>query len=389
MPCLTPVVPIRRLGRQDDVMRVLKPEAAQDRKDKILNWVVYNYVSTGRPVSSELIASEGRFNVSSATIRNILKELEETGYLFQAHTSGGRIPSDRGYRAYVDNVLRLQKLAVTEKARVEDDYERRVEQLDGFLKHTSRMLADMSKWAGFVISADMDKDSLKRLDLISLGPKSVLSVLFAHSGIMKHAAFSLDKVIEKSALRTLTVKLNKRLKDLPVADIPRVIWKEFSHKSAGSGQDELLKKLSDYFANLAKNDDLLYFEGLNRIYENIEADNFEDIRNVARLLEEKDKFSGMLRERLRDCSLKSRALTGPDERKHLVDVTIGSENAIKEFKNFSLVSSSYCVNDKAVGLVGILGYKRMEYPRMISIVDNVSSMVEEMLGEWEGMDFEE
>ena len=99
-------------------MRVLKPEVAQDRKDKILNWVVYNYVSTGRPVSSELIAEEGRFSVSSATIRNILKELEETGYLYQAHTSGGRIPSDKGYRAYVDNVLRLQRLAVSEKERL-------------------------------------------------------------------------------------------------------------------------------------------------------------------------------------------------------------------------------------------------------------------------------
>ncbi|HAH31142.1 MAG TPA: heat-inducible transcription repressor HrcA [Elusimicrobia bacterium] len=372
-------------------MRVLKPEAARDRKDKILNWVVYNYVSTGRPVSSELIASEGRFNVSSATIRNILKELEETGYLFQAHTSGGRIPSDRGYRAYVDNILRLQKLAVIEKERVEDDYERRVEQLDGFLKHTSQMLADMSKWAGFVVSADMDQDSVKRLDLISLGPKSVLSVLFAHSGVMKHAAFSLEKTIEKSALRSLSIKLNRRLKDLPVADIPGIIWKEFQRKPSGSGQDELLKKLADYFTNLAKNEDQLYFEGLNRIYENIEADNFEDIRSVARLLEEKDRFSGMLRERLRDCAIKSRAMaiTGPDERKHLVDVTIGSENSVKEFKNFSLVSSSYCVNNKAIGLVGILGYKRMEYPRMISIVDNVSSMVEDMLGEWEGMDFEE
>jgi len=367
-------------------MRVLKPEAAQDRKDKILNWVVYNYVSTGRPVSSELIASEGRFNVSSATIRNVLKELEDAGYLFQAHTSGGRIPSDKGYRAYVDNVLRLQKLAVSEKTRVEEDCERRVEQLDGFLKHTSKMLADMSKWAGFVISPDMDQDSLKRLDFISLGPKSVLSVLFAHSGIMKHAAFSLEKAVEKGALKALAAKLNKRLKDMPMADIPRVMWKEFAHKSADPGQEELLKKLSDYFVNLAKNDDLLYFEGLNRIYENIEADNYEDIRSVARLLEQKDKFSGMLRERLRDCSQKTRALTVPEERRHLVDVTIGSENAIKEFKNFSLVSSSYCVNDKTVGLVGILGYKRMEYPRMISIVDNVSSMVEDILGEWDDMD---
>jgi len=369
-------------------MRVLKPEVAQDRKAKILNWVIYNYVSTGRPVSSELIAEEGKFNVSSATIRNILKELESDGYLYQPHTSGGRIPSDKGYRAYVDNILHLQRLAVSEKDRLEHEYERREEQLDGFLKHTSRMLADMSKWAGFVMSADMDLDSVKRLDLLSMGPKSVLSVIFAHSGIIKHAAFTLEHSADKGAVKTLSRLLNKRLKDLPIADLPQIIFKEFLVKEKDKGLEELLKKLVEYFRGLSKSDDALYLEGLSRIYSNLEDGNVEDLRNIARLLEEKDRFSGLLRERLRDCAIKSKALAAPGKR-HLVDVTIGSENSIKEFKNFSLVSSSYCMNDKAVGLVGILGYKRMEYPRMISLVDTVSSMMEDMLGEWDKIDFEE
>jgi heat-inducible transcriptional repressor len=369
-------------------MRVLKPEIAQDRKEKILNWVVYNYVSTGKPVSSDAIAAKGGFNVSSATIRNILKELEDGGYLFQTHTSGGRIPSDKGYRVYVDNITRLQKLAAAEKSRVEDEHERRIEQLDGFLKHTSKIISDMSHCAGFVISADMQDDAVKRLDLISLGPKSVLSVLFAHSGVMKHAAFSLERSIEKSVLSVLSRRLNRRLKDAPVTDVSRILWKEFLNKASGSEQ-ELLKKLVEYFSNIVRSSDQVYLEGLGRIYENMESGDIEDMRSIARLLEEKEKFSGMLRERLRDCSGKSAALALTGAGKHIVDVTIGSENNIKEFKNFSLVSSSYCVNDKAVGLVGILGYKRMEYPRMISIVDSVSSMVEQMLSEWEKMGLED
>ena len=369
-------------------MRVLKPEIAQDRKEKILNWVVYNYVSTGKPVSSDIIAAKGGFNVSSATIRSILKELEETGYLFQTHTSGGRIPSDKGYRVYVDNITRLQKLAAAEKERVEDEYERRIEQLDGFLKHTSKVISDMSHCAGFVISADIQEDSVKRLDLISLGPKSVLSVLFVHSGIMKHASFSLDKTLEKGAVRSLSMKLNKRLKDALVADAAGIVWKEFLQKTDGQ-ERELLKKLVDYLANMARNPDQVYLEGLSRIYENMESGDIEDMRNIAKMLEEKEKFSQMLRERLKDCAGKSKALTAPGAKKHIVNVTIGSENNIKEFKNFSLVSSSYCMNDKAVGLVGILGYKRMEYPKMISIVDSVSSMVEQILSDWEKIDLED
>jgi heat-inducible transcriptional repressor len=369
-------------------MRVLKPEIAQDRKEKILNWVVYNYVSNGKPVSSDVVAAKGGFNVSSATIRNILKELEDGGYLIQTHTSGGRIPSDKGYRAYVDNITRLQKLAVAEKARVEDEYDRRIEQLDGFLKHTSRIISDMSHCAGFVISADIQDDAVKRLDLIGLSPKSVLSVLFAHSGVMKHAAFSLEGPIDKSALGSLSRKLNKRLKDAQVSDVSRVIWKEFLNGASGA-ERELLKKLVEYFANMIKDSDQVYLEGLGRIYENMESGDIDDMRNIARVLDEKEKFSDMLRERLRDCAGKSGALALSGAGKHIVDVTIGSENNIKEFKNFSLVSSSYCINDKAVGLVGILGYKRMEYPKMISIVDSVSSMVEQMLSEWEKMDLED
>jgi heat-inducible transcriptional repressor len=369
-------------------MRVLKPEVAQDRKEKILNWVVYNYVSTGRPVSSELIAEEGRFNVSSATIRNILKELETEGYLVQPHTSGGRVPSDKGYRAYVNNIQRMQQLAATEKDRLEREYDRRVEQLDGFLKHTSKMLSDMSQWAGFVMSADMDMDSVKRLDLISMGPKSVLSVMFAHSGLIKHAAFSLDHAADKAAVRSLSVRLNRRLKDMPLNDLPQVIFKEFLSREKDKGLEELLKKLVEYFRGLAKNEDALYLEGLSRIFSNLEGGSMEDMRNIARLLEEKERFSALLRERLRESAVKTKALAEPGKR-HIVDVTIGSENSIKEFKNFSLVSSSYCMNDKAVGLVGILGYKRMEYPRMISLVDTVSTMMEDMLGEWEKLDLEE
>ena len=369
-------------------MRVLKPEVAQDRKDKILNWVVYNYVSTGRPVSSELIAEEGKFSVSSATIRNILKELEETGYLYQPHTSGGRIPSDKGYRAYVDNIQRMQRMAAGEKEHLEAEYDRRIEQLDGFLKHTSRMLADMSKWAGFVMSADINLDSVKRLDLLSMGPKSVLSVMFAHSGLIKHAAFNLERAVDKTAVKTLSLRLNKQLKDLPISDVPEVIFKEMLGKGKDTGIDELLKKLAEYFKGLSKNEDALYLEGLSRIYSSLEDGNVEDFRNISRVLEEKERFFGLLRERMRESALKTKALAAPGKR-HIVDVTIGSENSIKEFKNFSLVSSSYCMNDRAVGLIGILGYKRMEYPRMISLVDTVSSMMEDMLGEWDKLDFEE
>lgn len=367
-------------------MRVLKPEDAKNRKEKILNWVVFNYVNTGRPVSSDIITKEGGFSVSSATIRNVLKELEEEGYLFQPHTSGGRIPTDKGYRAYVDNVSRMQRMASQEKERLEREYERRIEQLDGFLKHTSRMLSEMSQCAGFVMSADTENDALKRIELVSLASNSVLVVIVPHSGIIKNTAFVLRYPIDRTMLREIAVALNSRLRGLTFKQCYDIINDEFMPAAHDARVTELLGKLADYLQSSISNEDALYMDGLSRIYSNFEDVSPDDMRDLARLLEEKERFSGLLRRRLRESS---RPALSSDSSRKAVDVTIGSENNIKEFKNFSLVSSSYRINNKTVGMIGILGYKRMAYPRMISLVETVSRMMEDMLEEWDKLEFED
>ncbi len=363
-------------------MRILKPETAENRRKKILNWVVYNYVLTGKPVSSELIASRGGFDISSATIRSVLKNLEETDYLEQPHTSGGRIPTDKGYREYVDNILRLQRMALKEKERLEYEYENRIEQLDVLMRHTSKVIADLSKCAGFTLSADMENDAVQRIDFVPMGFKSVLIIIVTHAGIVKHFPVILAESVNKRHLRALSSHINKRLRDIPLLDAARIIWDEFINANkADNINREVLKKLYDYFLNAAKEEESVYLEGLAKISQYAEKDDFEDFRNIMKLLEERDRFSQMIKERLKDCVEKKRI--SDQSGKRIVDVTIGSETHIKEFNNFSLITSSYCAKDKVVGLVGILGHKRMEYPKMISIVDSVSYMVENMLSQWE------
>ena len=362
-------------------MRVLKPEIARERKENILNWVVYKYVTTGKPISSEVISENGDFNVSSATIRSILKELEEEGCLAQVHTSGGRVPSDKGYRSYVNSVLRIQNLAETEKERLESEYDRRVEQLDYFLKHTSKLIADMSSMAGFTMFSDIMSERLKRLDIIKVSNKNYLLIIVTDTGIIKHMPFGLESGPDKAHLRALVSNINKKFKDLRIAELKGALQKEFP-----SAKDELTAALFQLLDRLQREEDSLYLDGISSIYENMEDASMEEIRSIARLLEEKEKFSHMLRERLRDCVSKSgHPVLHKDgsRRDRAVEVSIGSENSVKEFRNFSLVSSSYCLKDKAVGLVGVIGYKRMEYPKVISIVDTVSSMMEDMLSQWE------
>jgi heat-inducible transcriptional repressor len=180
-------------------------------------------------------------------------------------------------------------------------------------------------------------------------------------------------------VRVLEGHINKKLKDIPAKDAAKIIWNELLNKSEFA--DEIVKKIFDYFSSFGSTD-TMYLNGLSRISEHLQEDSYEDLRNIVRVLEERNKFCSMLKERLKECSEKrKKALEKKSE--HIIEVTIGSENHMKEFKNFSVVSSSYCLKDRTVGLVGILGGKRMEYPKMISIVDAVSCAVEDILSEWE------
>lgn len=366
-------------------MRVLKPEVAKQRKESILNWVVHRYVTTGRPISSELVYEGGNFNLSPASIRNILKELEEEGYLNQVHTSGGRVPSDKGYRAYVDSLISLQKIAEDEKNRLEMEYDRRMEQLDYFLKSTSKTLADISKMAGFAMFSDISQETLKRIDVVKISNRNYLSIVITDANIIKNIPFNLDVNIEKSRLRSLVAGINEKLKGVKIEEIKKILQ---ASRTSDETEKVFYKAIIFVMDEIKKQDDSLYLDGLSAIFSGPDSQyyEYEDIANFARLLEEKEKLSAMLKERLRDCA--SRQIPNHSQNtlpKRNVEVTIGTESSIKEFKNFSIVSSSYCLKDKAVGLVGVIGHKRMEYPKVISMVDAVSSMMEEIISNWESL----
>src|SRR5687768_7389187 len=141
-------------------MRQLDPKVVQDRKKKLLQWIIHSYIKTSRPIASQEISEESGLDLSSASIRNLLKELEDEGYLQQPHTSAGRAPTDKGYRFYVDYVTQIQRLAAEEKERIEGEYARRVAEIDQLLSMTSRVLSHVSKSAGLVLSPKMEKQFL-------------------------------------------------------------------------------------------------------------------------------------------------------------------------------------------------------------------------------------
>ena len=360
-------------------MRILKPEIAKERKDKILNWLIYNYITTGKPVSSKEIFDSNLFNISPASIRSILKDLDDEGYLKQVHTSGGRIPTDKAYRAYIDTILKLQNIAETEKEKIEIEYEKKISELDYFLKHTTKILSDLTKKIGFSLSVDIANENIRRVDIIKVSNSNYLFIIVTESGIIKHYPFTIKDY--KINAKNESSLLNKKIKGLSIKEAKDIILKDFISKDASG----IYKIIYDIFLSALREEDDLFFEGISSIYDDTTDFSVDELRNISRLLEEKERFTKIIKERFQEKAGRMRTV-GMDfksEKKHLIDVSIGSENKVRELNNFSLITSSYCMGEKNLGFIGIIGHKRMEYPKIISIVDSVSSMIEEILCEWE------
>jgi len=364
-------------------MRILKPEIAQERKDKILNWVIYNYIATGRPVSSKDIFDSKQFDISPASIRSILKELDDEGYLEQLHTSGGRVPTDKAYRSYIDSVLKLQNLAEQEKERIEIEYDRKIAELDYFLRHTTKILSDLTKKIGFSISADMADEHIKRIDIVKVSNINYIFIIVTANGLVKHYPFTV-KDPKGFNIRNVVLVLNKRLRDFTIKEAREIVVKDF----LSNDNSEIYYAVYDIFNAILKEGEDVFLEGISSMYDESDELSVEEVRSIARLLEKKEEFSKIIKERFSESlnripSIEAQENKTDAKRKRLMEISVGKENKIKELNNFSLITSAYSAGDKNFGLIGVIGPKRMEYPKVISIVDSMSMMIEDILRQWE------
>jgi heat-inducible transcriptional repressor len=355
-------------------MRQLKPEVAEHRKRSLLQWVIHYYIKTSKPVSSAVIAEEGGFDLSSATIRNILQELEEEGFLHQPHTSSGRHPTDKGYRFYVDYLVDMQRLAADEKERIECQYKNRVDELDTLLSETSKLLSKVSHGAGLVLSPGIKGSALKRLELIHLGGRNVLALLVTEAGMIRHWPLRLGFAPTARQINTLNRFLNENIRGCSVAQAQKVVMAklrlmEQEFRELNVLASELLNQVGEIVGPNA-----LYVEGADTLL--TQAEDIGDLRQVQTLMKligEKEALAGLLETEL------SSHETRPS-------VKIGVENGLPELAGLSLITTTYKKGDKIVGVLGILGSKRMEYSRMIGLVDYLSGLVTRKMHDWEKED---
>jgi len=360
-------------------MRQLRPEVVEQRKRHLLQWVVHYYIKTSKPVSSGLIAEEAGLDLSSATVRSILQELEEEGYLAQPHTSSGREPTDKGYRFFVDYISDVQRLAASEKDRIEEQYERRIGELDTLLLETSRLLSRISHNAGIVLSTQTKRQTLKRLELLHVGGRNVLGVMVTDAGMVRHWPIQLGFAPTPRQLVALNNFLNEQIKGCPIERVQAQVMAKL-----GSMEREF-RVLADLAGELMKEvghaatPEALYIEGADNILSNVDQfGDIKDVQSLMRVIGEKERLAEILEKEI--------AESGKDKLPARVRVRIGAEAGLPELKAASLVTHVYRHGDRVVGVLGVLGSKRMEYSRMMGLVDYVGKLVESRLMEWDEED---
>ncbi len=346
-------------------MRTLHPKTLEDRKRKLLQAAIYHYVRTAKPVGSQIIVDKYNFGMSSATVRNLLSDLEKEGFLIQPYTSAGRIPTDKGYRFYVDSLMEVQSLAAAEEDKIRKEYAVRTKEMEELMVSTSRMLSTLSHYTGMILSPRFDESLLRHLQLIPLGGGKVLVVIVSESGLIRHRVVDLEKPIDADRLATIAELLTRRLQGLPLSEVRNEILDhieaaEQDYSQAMSVAKELARKAFDLRSAEAE----LYVDGRENIVSIPDFDDYAELSHLLKVVEEKNVLTSILEQAMKKGGL---------------SIKIGTENRRAELRGVSVVSSTYKMGDKNVGVLGILGPRRMEYGRMIALVEAVTKIVNQML----------
>ncbi|MDD5131950.1 MAG: heat-inducible transcriptional repressor HrcA [bacterium] len=332
----------------------------QERKQKILQIVIHHFIRTGKPVGSETIIEKNKLGVSPATVRNILAALEKEGYLTHPHTSSGRVPTDKGYRFYVDSLMQLQQLTQEEEQRIEKEYESQRGALDSVMQETSKMLSMLSHYTGFVLTPSPAADRLKRLELVKLDRDRVLAVLVTDAGFIRHKIINVDQDVNSTELLSINRMLNKNVYGISVNDISAEIFKRLQQeKNKQVKYINIMEKLIQQAFALDEEGEL-YLEGTSNILSQPDFADYEKVRNIFKVIDEKKMLCELLEEKVSHEGIK---------------VIIGEETPCKELQECSIVTSTYRAGDKTLGALGIIGPKRMEYSKMIALVNYFSKLI--------------
>jgi heat-inducible transcriptional repressor len=334
-----------------------------DRKMKILNAIVRNYLETGEPVGSRTISKEPDLNLSSATIRNEMADLEEMGLIMQPHTSAGRIPSDQGYRVYVDAMLKDKEQEVDHMKDILLDKE---EKLEDLLKQIAKQLAVNTNYATMISVPQIQKNKLKFIQVSRVDEEQLLATIVIEGNVIKNKIIPIDQPVDDAVLLKLNILLNTHLNGLAVEDIN--LGMITAMKQEAGMHSEIIGNVIDAAAESIRDDEDLeiYTSGANNIFKYPELSDNQKASELINTFEDKSDLTNLVEE-----TLSTTGETG-------IQVYIGKETPVQAMKDCSVVTATYELGEGMRGTVGIIGPKRMDYDRVISTLKDMMHQLDDL-----------
>ncbi|MBL0060662.1 MAG: heat-inducible transcription repressor HrcA [bacterium] len=335
-----------------------------EREKLILRAVVQHFILTANPVGSRHIARKFGIDLSPATIRNVMSDLEEMGLLSHPHTSAGRMPSDTGYRFYVDDLMDLGELTNQERESIDREIESVPAELESVLDATSRVLASASQLLGIVVIPELQSAVLGRIELARLAERRLLVVISLESGPMKTIMLELEQEMTEQSVHEVTVALNRRLSGLTVGKIREQISERMKNMSeTPQSLIRLFVESADELFSFASKNEHVKIGGRAQVITQPEFSTPGSMRGIIELVEDKDIIIHLLQN---------------SDAKGPIAITIGRENPDSRAKDLSVISADYKTNSSS-GKLGVIGPTRMDYSRLTTLLEYTARVVSKRL----------
>lgn len=337
-------------------------EGLDERKTKILKAIIKTYLETGEPVGSRTISKYTDLHLSSATIRNEMSDLEDLGYIVQPHTSAGRVPSDKGYRFYVDNLMAEKDKELGDMQNFVIEHTEKMEQV---LRNVAKLLANNTEYATMITGPQYHHNKIKFIQLSKVEPDQLLCVIVLEGNIVKNKMLEMDEGLTDEKILELNLLLNTSLNGLPIEQINLGMISALKEQ-AGEYSKTVGDVLDVALQIINEDSDLqIYTSGATNIFKYPELRDSQKASEFISAFEEKQHLANMITDKFSE----KEPGTG-------IQVYIGDESPIKTVKDCSVVTAEYQLGDGITGIIGIIGPKRMDYEKVLDNLKNIKKQLD-------------
>ncbi|QAY66333.1 heat-inducible transcriptional repressor HrcA [Paenibacillus protaetiae] len=336
-----------------------------DRQRMILNAIIDDYIRSAEPVGSRSISKRGDVAFSPATIRNEMADLEELGFLEQPHTSAGRVPSTKGYRYYVDHLVKLNAIEEHDLQSLRSFFTEQMTQMEQVVQHTAMIMSNLTNYTSIVLGPEMFNTSLKHFGLIPLDQTSAVAIIVTNTGHVENKTITIPPDLDMGDLEKVVNILNHKLTGVPLTRLKSRLYSEVGQELERYVDhcEELMKALDGVLQS--GDEHRVFMSGATNMLTQPEFKDVDKVKTILDLLEETPTIMRMF------SSLPSG-----------IQVRIGTENDHEAISNCSLITATYESDGHPLGTIGILGPTRMEYGKVISLLDALSKKMNVLLGKW-------